>query len=388
MKQHILLLDGNTVQTISVARALKCAGYYITAFISQRISYGYVCRYIDKKIKAPDTSLTDRYIDFLAQFLTKNDVDVIIPMYDDSATLLSKNKVNIETNYHVHCAIPDYATYSIAHDKQKLMELCQQNNFPHPKTYPLTQENIQIAVSHVGLPAMIKPNISAGAKGIVLANTIEEIRLKLPYATQQYGACSLQHYINHSGIYYNVMLYRSSHGNIIGYTVLKIMRYFPLKGGTSCYCETIKNEQLVQTCAKVLDKLEWIGFADFDVMEEKGTKKLYIIEINPRLPASIHGAYISGVNFPEIIVKDALRQPITEPHYQPGKVLRFMGLDIMWFCFAPQRLRFKPSWFHFFGKNIYYQDGSLSDPLPMIMGCISGIIKYLSPSFRKSKLRQ
>ena len=42
--------------------------------------------------------------------------------------------------------------------------------------------------------------------------------------------------------------------------------------------------------------------------------------------------------------------------------------------------------FIFFGKDIFYQDGSFKDPLPMIMGFISGVLKYLNPQFRKSKL--
>ena len=67
-----------------------------------------------------------------------------------------------------------------------------------------------------------------------------------------------------------------------GQTVLKIMRYFPLKGGTSCYCETIRHDALMRICARVLDELQWVGFADFDIMEEKDTGELKIIEINPR----------------------------------------------------------------------------------------------------------
>ena len=248
------------------------------------------------------------------------------------------------------------------------------------------EENIEMAAAYVGFPAIIKPNISAGAKGIVQVNSIEDIVRKFPVIYRQFGACTLQHFINHSGIYYNVMLYRSAQGHLIGWTVLKIMRYFPLKGGTSCYCETIQHDSLIRICAQVLDELQWVGFADFDIMEEKDTGKLKIIEINPRIPASIHGAYVSGVNFPDIIVRDVMGESVEQSGYRPGKSLRFMGLDFMWFLFSPDRFRFRPSWFRFFGRNVYYQDGCFKDPLPMLMGCVSGILKYLHPAFRKSKL--
>ena len=58
----------------------------------------------------------------------------------------------------------------------------------------------------------------------------------------------------------------------------------------------------------------------------------------------------------------------------------------MWFLFSKDRFRFRPSWFKLFGKNVFYQDGSLKDPFPMIMGCVAGVLKYMRPQFRKSKL--
>lgn len=386
MTFHILLLDGHTVQSISVARALKKTGYKVAAFISERISFGVVCRYIDKRIWAPKVTDSEKYIRFLCDYLARNRVDVIIPMYDDSAELLSRNKAMFEARFAVRCAVPDFPVFDKAHDKQKLMEFCRKRGFPHPATARLSEENIEMAAGYVGFPAIIKPNISAGARGIVQVDSIEDIHRKFPVIYRQFGACTLQHFINHSGVYYNVMLYRSARGHLAGQTVLKIMRYFPLKGGTSCYCETIRHDALMRICARVLDELQWVGFADFDIMEEKDTGELKIIEINPRIPASIHGAYVSGVNFPDIIVRDAMGESVEQSDYHPGESLRFMGLDFMWFLFSADRFRFRPSWFRFFGRNVHYQDGSFKDPLPMLMGCVSGILKYLHPVFRKSKL--
>lgn len=383
---RILLLDGHTVQSISVARALKASGYRVSAFISESLSFGRVCRYIDDHVIVPPVADSVNYLECIQGYLIKNKIDVIIPMYDDSAKLLSRNKEMLECKYGVKCAVVEYSTFVQAHDKQKLMELCRKYGFPHPATVKLSEDNIKKAVEYVGFPAVIKPNISAGARGIVLVHSIEDIQAKYFAIHREFGECTLQQYINHTGVYYNVMLYRTANGQILGQTVLKIMRYFPLKGGTSCYCETIIHEQLINICVSVLETLKWVGFADFDIMEEKDTGELKIIEINPRIPASIHGAYVSGVNFPEIIVRDILGLSVQSGTYCPGKTLRFMGLDFMWFLFSSERFRFRPSWFKFWGRNIFYQDGSIKDPLPMLMGCISGILKYLRPEFRRSKL--
>lgn len=51
-----------------------------------------------------------------------------------------------------------------------------------------------------------------------------------------------------------------------------------------------------------MEILDWVGFADFDVLRTKNGD-FKIIEINPRVPASIRAAEISGVNFPALIVE-------------------------------------------------------------------------------------
>lgn len=387
MSLNILLLDGHTVQAISVARSLKDKGYTVSAFIESKLSYGFVSRYIDKKILSPSLSHSSSvYLNFLFDYLSNNKLDIIIPMYNDSAELLSLNKVKIEGQYHVLCAIPAYDVFITAHDKEKLMDVCLKYNLPHPRTIHLSAQNVEDAAQYVGFPALIKPNISSGARGIVVVNTFDELKEKFPYVEKEFGRSTLQEYVDHTGIYYNVMLYRDAGGKFHESVVIRIMRYFPLKGGTSCYCETIQNDELVAICQKVLIALNWHGFADFDIMETK-SGEFKIIEINPRMPASIHAAYISGVNYPEMIVCDLLNLPIPTYTYNWGLSMRFFGLDVMWFIFSSQRFSFSPSWFQFFGKKIYYQDGSIHDPLPMLMGIVSGIIKYLNPSFRKSKLK-
>lgn len=385
---NILLLDAHTVQSISVARSLKEKGHQVSGLMESKTSYGYVSHYIDHKIICPVLlNSPERFLNFLFDFLKDNPQDVVIPMYNDSAELLSHNKDYIEECYSVKCAVPEYDIFMKAHNKESLMNLCRERGFPHPRTAFISEGNIREVISYVGFPAMIKPNISSGAKGIKIVCNEKELRDKWPIIEHEFGRCTLQEYIDHTGVYYNVMLYRDKKGVCHEAVIIRIMRYFPLKGGTSCYCETIRNTNLTRICEEVLDALGWVGFADFDIMESK-SGEYKIIEINPRVPASVHAAYITGVDYSEMIVRDIKGEQIPIYTYHAGKVLRFWGLDVMWFIFSPQRFRFRPSWFKFFGNNVFYQDGSLKDPLPMLMGCLQGILKYMNPQFRRGKLEE
>ena len=137
-----------------------------------------------------------------------------------------------------------------------------------------------------------------------------------------------------------------------------------------------------------MEKLNWNGFADFDVLEEVQTHELKIIEINPRVPSSFQAAFAAEVDFGKVFVADEFNEPMPKFEYKIGKQVRWMGLDVMWFLFSKDRFKFKPSWFNFFGKEVSYHDGAWNDPLPMLAGMFAGALKYLNPNFRKAKLKK
>lgn len=387
MKRIAILLNAEGVQTLAMARSLRRQGFRVVGFCNKRASSGYVSRYLDERHKVPDITYSPKaFKDFLDSYLQNHSVTLIVPLADDGACFLSLHKEDYENLYGVICAVPSYPIFDMGSDKQKLMELCAKLGVSHPRTHHINFNNINELVDKVGFPALIKPNHSQGAKGIVRVENLTDLQEKYAAIYKQFGDCTLQKYVNQPDYYYNVMLYRNRAGVITGSTVIKIRRFFPIKGGSSCYCETIEHSRLVEQCKVVLDSMDWHGFADFDILEDISTGELDIIEINPRMPSSLQASFAAGVDFGKCIVSDLLDGQKLQFNYNVGMQVRWMGLDVMWFLFSKNRFRFSPSWFRFFGKNVSYQDGSWKDPLPMLAGFLAGVIKYLNPFFRKSKL--
>ena len=288
--------------------------------------------------------------------LEKERFDVLIPVSDMTVPFISKNKDVIEERFGVKCAVPDYEQVYQVDDKSRFMAFCEENDIPHPKTARLSEDTLEIVADEVCLPALIKPDYSVGARGITKINSIAELQEHYPSVNQKYGSCTLQEFIENKEYYYNVMLYRDAQGKFLAYTILKIVRMYPIGAGSSACCITVENDDILQICKDCLDKLNWVGMSDFDVLQRLDNGEYKIIEINPRVPASLRAAAISGVNYPEIIANDALGIIVPEYKYNPGKVLRYMGIDIMWLLNSPNRFHANPDWLKFFGKDIFYQD--------------------------------
>lgn len=377
-----ILIFGGGLQAISVARSLKECGHYIL-LAAKNDKVAQKSNYIDEFLNIEDDRDASKVLNILKPIISEYNIEIVFPMEDAQAESLSQCKEALE-NGKVKCAVMDWKVFKWVSDKTQLLSFCKQYDFPHPKTVKLLDGNLDEASCYVGFPALIKPDHSEGAKGITLVNSIEDLRNQLPSVVEKYGQCSLQEYISKKDYYYNVMLYRGLDGSFGNHCIIKILRYYPIGGGSSSLCVTINNDALLKLCSDVLEKIDWHGFADFDILE-KDDGDYRIIEINPRVPASLRAAAISGINFPEQIVSDLLKGEYPLYDYKPGKYLRYLGLDIAWFLSSPRRWSSRPSWFKFIGRNIHYQEGGIKDLRAMLTSIVEGVKKQLNPEFRKEK---
>lgn len=376
-KAKVLILGGG-LQAVSAARSLRDAGFMV-GLRAPLSEYAHKSSALSFRSEG---SLAEG-IEPILQYVNSEKIDALLPMSDGYAELLSRNKKRIMRESDCVACVPDFDCFMPAADKLQLMALCRENGLPHPRTLAeseLTDDNI----AALDFPVLVKPNRSVGARGIVKVADPEKLRATVEKVRESFGECHIQEYVGGNRPYFNVMLYRDEEGKCVSSVVIEIIRFYPLQGGSSSMCRTIENPGLVDLCMKTLDALGYIGFADFDVLQnEKGEYK--IIEINPRVPASLRAAYISGINFPEIIVTKSLGLETPAYKYVPGKTLRYLGLDLMWFLSSPSRFGAKPSWFKFFGKDIYYQEGGMADMRAMIGSLLSNFNKL---EFKGGRLRK
>lgn len=384
--KKVLILDGGAAHAMAIAECLKKSGYGVTVICDDKNEYGYHTKFADERYLGVDSHKKE-YAEFMLEFLKEHKFDVLIPTSDTAAEFMSFHKEKLEKLTGV--LMPEREVFEKGYDKNNLMHVCQDNGFPCPFTVDMrgleSIESIENAQKGFPYPGLLKPNLTSGGRGMTLVNSLEELLEVYPAIHAQYGECHLQQYIKEGGRQVKVQIMTDKNGDMAYSSVIWKQRYYPVNGGSSCCNVTIDNPEIASVCGKVLKTIGWIGFADFDLIEDPQTKQLLIMEINPRIPACVRSAFKSGMDYATMIADMTLGKPLREYKYESGKRLRHLGFDVLWFLKSPNRFKSEPSWFQFFGKDLYYQDWICGDFAAFFWGTWGNFKKQMDPEFRKAK---
>ena len=383
MNKKVLILDGGAAHAMAIAECLKKSGYDVAVACGNKYEYGYHTRYADERFLGLD-SHQEGYAEKMLAFLKEHNYDVLIPTSDVAAEFMSFHKEELMPLTGV--LMPDREVFKKGYDKNELMKVCLENGFPHPFTVDLSVVSVDDEqIASFPYPGLLKPNLTSGGRGMTLVNNQEELKAMYPAIHQQYGECHLQQFIKAGGRQVKVQIMTDISGEPAYSSVIWKQRYYPVNGGSSCCNVTIDEPETADICGQVLKKIGWVGFADFDLIENPDTKELLIMEINPRIPACIRSAFKSGTDFATMIADATQGLPLREYIYTPGKHLRHLGFDVLWFLKSPDRFRAKPSWFQFIGKDIYYQDWLRGNFGAFFWGTWGNFKKQMNPEFKKAK---
>lgn len=380
-----ILLLGSGTQAFAILKPLFKKGHHVYLLLAEKGNYADASRYVCKSFISDISTSSPEYVELVKGIVAECQIDVVIPMGDKSAEFLSKHKASFEGITHLKS--PSYDNFVQGYDKNQLMTLCRIKGYPHPQTIDLSEVDFKESreLDSFPYPGLLKPNCTTGGRGMVLIHSHEDLICKYPDIHAQYGNCHLQRFVKAGGRQVKIQLYVDENGNLLQHSVLHKVRWYPVKGGASCCAVSIEDERMVSICHQILQDIHWIGFADFDTIEDPDTHELLIMEINPRLPACIGAAIHAGMDWGNILVNEALGKPKEEYSYLEGMALRHLGFDVLWFMKSPNRFKTTPSWFKFIGRNVCYQDFDFLDQKPFWVGTYHNIKKLFDPSFKKAK---
>ena len=378
-----VLVIGSGTQGYVTVRSLKKAGHRVYLLFSGRHNYADDSRYVDVKIEIKEKSETKEYLDAVVSTIRQHHIDAVIPMGDLPARFLSKNKEQLLKI--THFVMPDIEAFEKGYDKNSLMTLCAEKGYPHPQTINDVESVLQLDKDKLQFPLLIKPNHTCGGRGMTLVRSYEELKQKFERVYNEFGPCHLQRYIRQGGAQVEVQIYINEQQELVASSVIYKYRWYPENGGSSCCATSVKNDEVVNMCYRLLKDIGWVGFADFDLIEDPDEGNLKVMELNPRVPACVKAAVASGTDWPNIILNAYMHQPIPQPSFKQGVILKHLGMEALWFFYSKNRFKSKPCILKLMGKNIYYQDLDISDPLPFLEGSWHNVKQQMNPTFRKSK---
>ena len=367
--KHILILEGYARQCLPFMRFFKKHGCKITLLCGSKLDLGYVSRYPDHKIVGicdPDRYQESR--DYICDLIRTNQYDLVLPLVDFSARILSENKE--ELSEYATIASNNIDVFEKSQDKLSVMKLCMANAIPCPKTLIGVEKIEDIINAKFSYPIVVKPRRGCGARGFhCFQNEFELMTFK-----DKENLCDyvVQEYIPQSNSNLAVNLFIDKNGDVKTAFTYASRRWFPLKGGTGTLNELVDRPDAVKICTKLAQLLNLKGYVGIDLIDDPrdGTSK--IIEVNPRILACAKIGFDAGVDQAQLILEDVFCDRVNvRMNYKVGIFVRMSQIDILWFLKSPDRWRTKPSWFCL--KNTKDQTFSLRDPLPWFAFLIQGL---------------
>lgn len=328
----VLLLDAWTRPSLVVTRSLGRRGLRTAAlttcntlpcptFSSRWCQQKFVCH-------AREGSL--EYLTYLQQVLESTHPEIVIPSADGTVELIRRYRPQLERATHI--ALAQEPALGIAVNKEQTLQIAQHLGLAIPRGVRLnTGEKVTEAVHEIGLPAVVKPLQSWSVEGEIrqhaqIVTTLEEARKAVDLLTCMGGSVLFQQYL--SGRREAVSFFYARR-QIYARFAQWAKRTLPPLGGTSVLRQSIAiPSDIGEQAEHLVQEIDLEGYSEVEFRRDHDGRA-YLMEINPRLSASVELAVRSGVDFPCLLYQWARGDRIEMvENYRTGLWMRFLGGDI------------------------------------------------------------
>jgi predicted ATP-grasp superfamily ATP-dependent carboligase len=328
----VVLLDASQRQGLVAVRSLGRLGLAVGAFDATRAAAGY-SRWCKVRDRLPDPT-AEGFAEALDALLDRHEPKLVIPAHDGTIELLRARRELLERR--TRLALADDAALETAVDKRRTLDLADTLGIAVPRSVELSEGvTVRDAVGELGLPVVVKPVRSwvtrdgaAQRLSVGLATALAEAE-RLVEGMREAGApVILQEWVN--GTRESVITCYAD-GEFAASFALGVLRTYPPLGGSSVIRESLPlSPELVEPAHRLVRAARLEGVSEIEFRrDERG--RLVLMEINPRLPATVELAVRAGVDFPQLLYRWALGLPLPFSNaYRVGLRLRWLGGDVRW----------------------------------------------------------
>jgi predicted ATP-grasp superfamily ATP-dependent carboligase len=290
-------------------------------------------------------SESEPFLLYLKQLLKGTGARVLIPSSDGTLALLREYRKDI--GRHVRIALAKDEALDAAINKEMTLSIAERLGIGVPRGVLISAvDDVPEAIRSIGLPAVIKPveswlgsNEHQGRdRGVrlicALVTTPDEARSAVEKFTQYGGTMLFQQFLAGSR---EAVSFLYTRGEMYARFAQLAQRTQPPLGGTSVYRQSIALPSDIGAQAeRLVREIELEGYSEVEFRRDSNGKP-YLMEINPRLSASVEVAVRAGVDFPYLLYQWANGDHINRVEgYRVGRWMRYLEGDMLTTmqCFA------------------------------------------------------
>ncbi len=266
---NILLSAGASPAAYNIIRHLKSLGHRVHAIDANEKALPLARNIADKVEKAPLANEVD-YLPFMIERIQKT--DLFIPFIDEEiARLLNHSDEGLWGK----CLLPAPEATQICLYKNRFQAFCRDHTLPVAPSLSLSSRK---------LPAIFKPNLGRGGKGVEMINTRAE------FAEKSKTDGVIQEFIE--GDEYTIDALFSMEGDLIKMSV----RRRDVASGVSVIGTIVDQVPFYPLVEKLGRVLIFRYLINIQVIKDR-QNVYHIIEINPRIAGSVMFSVYSGLDF-------------------------------------------------------------------------------------------
>ncbi|GAC1362548.1 MAG: hypothetical protein PVS3B1_07520 [Ktedonobacteraceae bacterium] len=330
-----LVLDAALRQSLVTVRSLGRRGLAVAALETSPDVPTFASRWCRQSFVCPPVDGTNALLTYLEDLLERSGARVLITSSDSTIALVRQHRERLEKR--VRIALAKEPAMSIAINKEQTLAVARQLGLSIPRGITVSSvQEVPAALKEIGLPAVIKPVESwlwgdeeeAGARfASQLVTTADEARRAVEALTRLGGTTLFQQFLTGRR---EAISFLYANGEVHARFAQWARRTEPPLGGTSVLRQSIAMPpDSGEQAERLIREIDLDGYSEVEFRRDRAGIP-YLMEINPRLSASVEMAVRSGVDFPHLLYQWANGEVIDKvSSYSTGGWMRYLKGDIM-----------------------------------------------------------
>ena len=346
----VLLTYARGLMTGHIAHSLAERGVAVFGADSLDMTVLDFSRHCERVFRVPDAKDDpDGFLEGLVAALRdiREDTDgplVLMPVFDETP-LIAANAARFDRLCRV--AAPPIEAIRRVDPKDALVALAAAHDLSAPVSRVVrSPDDVDAAVAAVGAPAVSKPPVGVGGRGVVFHDDAGDLRARLEAAAKRGEVLIAQAAAPGEDICVALLC---EAGEVLAIHAYRNLGAFPRDGGAGVLRETIDAAPFAGEAARLARAAGWSGVCELDYRHDSaaGAPPL-LIEVNARFWASVNHSILSGVDFPWLLFAQVAHG------VRPGPVEAEIGktsrIPVLWWLSAIEDATHDDAYFERVGR--------------------------------------